>query len=179
MADHDSQAFSWVCPDCSRRVPNKVDACRCGYVRHPEPQPAEGNAPPAVVDAPVADGPAVITDSQAPGRRSLAAVVKGGAVAAAGGFAVFMWMQLRHPGAARAPDAAPFASARVAEDTAGGTPAVPGGSGRPADPGSAGSGTLLEDVIGRALPAVVRIESARGTGSGFFVTPETLLTNMH
>jgi S1-C subfamily serine protease len=37
----------------------------------------------------------------------------------------------------------------------------------------------LEDVIGRAMPAVVRVESAGGFGSGFFVAPDTILTNVH
>jgi S1-C subfamily serine protease len=37
----------------------------------------------------------------------------------------------------------------------------------------------LEDVIGRVMPAVVRVETSSGTGSGFFVGPDTLLTNVH
>jgi hypothetical protein len=34
-------------------------------------------------------------------------------------------------------------------------------------------------MIGRALPAVVRVETAGGFGSGFFIAPDTLLTNAH
>ena len=37
----------------------------------------------------------------------------------------------------------------------------------------------LEDVISRAMPAVVRVETASGFGSGFFITPDTMLTNVH
>ena len=37
----------------------------------------------------------------------------------------------------------------------------------------------MEDVISRAMPAVVRVETSRGFGSGFFITPDTLLTNVH
>jgi hypothetical protein len=37
----------------------------------------------------------------------------------------------------------------------------------------------LEDVVGRVLSAVVRVETDAGTGSGFFVAPDTLLTNVH
>lgn len=37
----------------------------------------------------------------------------------------------------------------------------------------------LEDVIGKALPAVVRVETAGKTGSAFFVAVDTLLTNCH
>jgi S1-C subfamily serine protease len=37
----------------------------------------------------------------------------------------------------------------------------------------------LEDVISRAMPAVVRVETATGIGTGFFIAPHTLLTNVH
>ena len=37
----------------------------------------------------------------------------------------------------------------------------------------------LEDVIGRAMPAVVRVETSSGFGSGFFISADTLLTNVH
>ena len=37
----------------------------------------------------------------------------------------------------------------------------------------------LEDVISRAMPAVVRVETASGFGSGFFIAPDTILTNVH
>jgi S1-C subfamily serine protease len=46
---------------------------------------------------------------------------------------------------------------------------------RPASPAPAG----LEDIISRAMPAVVRVETATGFGSGFFITPDTMLTNVH
>ena len=39
--------------------------------------------------------------------------------------------------------------------------------------------TLLEDVISRALPAVVRVETSGGYGTGFFISPDTILTNVH
>jgi S1-C subfamily serine protease len=45
------------------------------------------------------------------------------------------------------------------------------------DPASASSS--LEDVISRAMPALVRVETAGSIGSGFFVTPDTILTNVH
>lgn len=37
----------------------------------------------------------------------------------------------------------------------------------------------LEDVVARAMPAVVLVETATGRGSAFFVAPDTLLTNIH
>jgi S1-C subfamily serine protease len=37
----------------------------------------------------------------------------------------------------------------------------------------------LEDLVSRASPAVVVVETSSGRGSGFFVTPDTVLTNVH
>ncbi|HEV3141711.1 MAG TPA: trypsin-like peptidase domain-containing protein [Vicinamibacterales bacterium] len=37
----------------------------------------------------------------------------------------------------------------------------------------------LEDLISKTMPAVVRIETGTGSGSGFFVRPDTILTNAH
>jgi S1-C subfamily serine protease len=37
----------------------------------------------------------------------------------------------------------------------------------------------LEDVVAGITPAVVAIESEEGSGSGFYVRPDTLLTNVH
>ena len=37
----------------------------------------------------------------------------------------------------------------------------------------------LETLIARLLPAVVRIETGRAIGTGFFVRPDTILTNAH
>jgi Trypsin-like peptidase domain len=37
----------------------------------------------------------------------------------------------------------------------------------------------LEDVISRTMPAVVRVETASGFGSGFFIAADTILTNVH
>jgi hypothetical protein len=37
----------------------------------------------------------------------------------------------------------------------------------------------LEDVVARAVQAVVRVEAGSSMGSGFFVAPDTVLTNAH
>jgi hypothetical protein len=37
----------------------------------------------------------------------------------------------------------------------------------------------LEDLVARVSPAVVAIETSTGRGSGFFVQPDTILTNAH
>jgi hypothetical protein len=37
----------------------------------------------------------------------------------------------------------------------------------------------LEDVVSRAIPAIVSIETGQGRGSGFFAAPRTVITNRH
>jgi hypothetical protein len=59
------------------------------------------------------------------------------------------------------------------------SPPPPPSAAPPAAPPPPGAVPALEDLLSRAVPAVVRIETAGGRGSGFFVAPDTLLTNMH
>jgi S1-C subfamily serine protease len=47
------------------------------------------------------------------------------------------------------------------------------------EPPPGGETRSLEDVIGQVMPAVVLIETSTGRGSGFFIAPDTLLTNVH
>ena len=50
---------------------------------------------------------------------------------------------------------------------------------RPAVAPTAAMPLSLEDVISRSMPAVVRVETGSGFGTGFFVAPDTILTNVH
>jgi S1-C subfamily serine protease len=43
----------------------------------------------------------------------------------------------------------------------------------------AATAASLEDLVSRASPAVVVVETSSGRGSGFFVTSDTILTNVH
>jgi S1-C subfamily serine protease len=76
------------------------------------------------------------------------------------------------PSAAAAPVEVPVPAPAPTTSTA--PPAPP-----PASPPPATDATPLEDLISRALPAVVRIETSAGFGTGFFVAPDTILTNAH
>jgi hypothetical protein len=58
-------------------------------------------------------------------------------------------------------------------------PSAPGTPTAPAVPATTAPAGSLEDVIGAALPAVVRVETNTGSGSGFFIKPDTILTNVH
>src|SRR5581483_7693632 len=49
----------------------------------------------------------------------------------------------------------------------------------PAVAPAAASAEPLETLVSRLLPAVVRIETAGAIGTGFFVKPDTILTNAH
>lgn len=89
------------------------------------------------------------------------------ALAGAGGAGLVLWLQGRHPVPAVAPVAAPAPAVEPA------APPVP----PPAAP--VASEPSVEEVIARALPAVVVVETSSGRGSAFFVDQERLLTNHH
>lgn len=60
-----------------------------------------------------------------------------------------------------------------------GTPA-PDAAPAAAEPAAAlAAPTSLEDVVSRVMPAVVLVETSAGSGSGFFVRPDTVITNVH
>src|SRR5262245_48583241 len=46
MEQSASASFLWTCPSCGRRVPRRVDECRCGFKQSDAPVEA-GAAPPA------------------------------------------------------------------------------------------------------------------------------------
>lgn len=48
-----------------------------------------------------------------------------------------------------------------------------------APPESGPAQASLEDMVSRVMPAVVLVETPSGRGSGFYVAPDTLLTNVH
>jgi S1-C subfamily serine protease len=69
---------------------------------------------------------------------------------------------------------APYASA----DTASIAPIAPMAPIAPVAP-VAPVASPLEDVVSRAIPAIVSIETTQGRGSGFFAAPRTVITNRH
>jgi len=79
--------------------------------------------------------------------------------------------------------AVPTAASPVIPVSAAGTdvapPAAASTAAPPAIDAASGAAVPLEDVIGRSMPAVVRIETSGGLGSGFFVARDTILTNVH
>ena len=188
MNDHDVPAFSRVCPECGRRVPSKVPSCRCGCV-FDEAAETTGMAPAEMGDA----------GDHLPARRArqgASSIITTLVVAAAASLTVFFWMRQtpapQGPGAATPPTYQP-ASPRTAAPVD--TPSVPapsftilpnGDAPAPlvlerdaATPATAALPLSLEDVVSRAMPALVRVESPGSFGSGFFVAPDTIVTNAH
>ena len=183
MTDPESPAGAWVCPGCERRVPHRVAICRCGCAR-PDDVPAP---PPA---APIVTGDAGDERANTSIVRTL---IVGAALIAAVYFAAMRSLDSSRPDSRPQPSTA----------SAGARPASP--IGRPAEtaapePGKrvplpeiippeestrddsskpAGEPPPLEEVVGRAVPAVVTIIAGDARGSGFFVAPDTLLTNVH
>jgi S1-C subfamily serine protease len=178
--------FVWTCPQCARTVPNRVDGCRCGYVR-----PAAHAA--AASDAPVAAATSGGVDSRrsqprgAWNRAALVAAAAGLAIALTG-IGVFWLMPspaapaqvsaAASTGAVSAstpPSRLPAVSAVPTEDK----PSLPLSDG--AFTGSADLVSLLsiEQLVARIMPAVVTIRTDDGQGSAFFVSKDTLVTNAH
>lgn len=180
MSDTESSAFSWVCPTCGRRVPRKLGACRCGHVRpagaetgeFPEPEIAAsqrltvkhfGVGALLVVVAAATFGavwtrsrPAPPPSASSAPLRNVAPVSKPVSSPTPVEPSEPPVLSPEERVAAAAAEGKRLAALRLENDTA-----------------------SLEDIIARVMPAVVRVETPTGSGTGFFVRPDTLLTNVH
>jgi len=175
----ESAAFSWVCPSCGRRVPRKLANCRCGRAYEPGTADGAGADP-----SPMPPGPTR--------GRTIAVVSLSVALAAALG--VLSWMRAT-PAPRPAAVAAPPPLKPVVRALPGPPPEPP-----PPEPvlsaeervaaaaaegrrlaalKANGESDSLEEIISRVSPAVVRVETKTGTGTGFFIRPDTILTNVH
>lgn len=173
----DGAQFTRPCPRCGRVVPRHVRTCRCG-----EELPEATASPPAALpppDAPMSGQPA--------GQPTVMWLGWGMAVVLAG---ILVWTLFR-PGPVQvevsleeAPtEAKPVAAAPPKPTDAASPAAAPSQvPGRPPETGVAtGSATApgIEDVLSRAMPAVVSLRTTAGSGSGFFLSPDTIITNEH
>jgi S1-C subfamily serine protease len=171
--------YVWTCPKCARTVPNGFETCRCGTRRTPV-------APEQAISEPVhAPEPARRLARRVAGfnRKAvvLTAVVVGmlATLVAAGIFS--------HPAEQMKPLSAPSPAA---------TPTLPGaGAKRPERPRRHDERAAADDtvpaaeeeapvlstheIVARAMPAIVSVETSDGVGSGFFVAPDTVVTNYH
>jgi S1-C subfamily serine protease len=183
----DTPQYSWLCPECGRKVPNRVEACRCGTARD--------------LGALEASGALGATGASEPPQRSpmLPWIVLGVVtVIAAGSLIALQVIPVRPqsqtaaiaPNVQRAPvESTPqplvpegAALAPIAPYASAFAPEFPIASAdRPNAPNApdAPNAPSLEDVISRAIPAIVSIEAGQGRGSGFFAAPRTVITNRH
>ncbi|RPH64495.1 MAG: hypothetical protein EHM89_01555 [Acidobacteria bacterium] len=172
------QASSWNCPACDRRVPGRLATCRCGFERDPSQGGWSG------ADASSAQGGSTFTPA-----RTIIVILFVLGLAGLTASRVFRATPEAHPTeplhiesptpATAVADSEP----RVTETPSNAIPVPSPATFAPATPAAVFptpeiSGSL-EDVISRAAPAVVSIETRDGRGSGFFVGPGVLVTNNH
>jgi len=176
MPDLGPPGFSRGCPSCGRRVPRAVGTCRCGAA------------------IPVEAGPEAVPETATGSTNYTMAAVVGVALIIVA-FAAFSYLRpsksdttrrdaaVAEPGTDAGAPGAPGASPeRRAWDASaadrGVKPASP--SAAPAEPAPAADVPAdLADVVDRVMPAVIRVETSAGTGSGFYVRSDTVLTNVH
>src|SRR5712692_358962 len=170
----------WTCPACGRQVPSHVGTCRCGCAYDgsadaPLSSSSSGGAVAAIKTGAfvVVALSAVIGGAWYVNRGESAAPPKPGVSAA---LVSRSGVEPELPSTRSEPVATPSALARVTRATS--SVASAAGERVPAPPAAA-STMSLEDVVSRAMPAVVRVEAGDSFGTGFFIAPDTILTNVH
>jgi S1-C subfamily serine protease len=169
MTEPAGDQFSWTCPACARRVPSRVDACRCGHEKQSAPVvvPEESSAERARSSPPAS-----------------VLLILGVAV----GIAITVFIVRSQKDETPAPPS-PTVSALTVVDTP--EPATDAhvapvnGSISLAQPVIASPSIAappvgsIEDIVSAALPAVASIDTGTSRGSGFFVRPDLVVTNAH
>ena len=207
MAETETTPLVRVCPACGKRAPGKLTICRCGQdlsgvpLTEP-PAPAatpisiEPDSPPQSIVTFLAKMALVLlivggtfywSTRRASPIPATKTAPKAGSAAPASQIAT-----------ATSPGAAPPAQAATAEGSPAAAPDAPeptalervmaaAAKSKRAEEAEAADAAAapakapatLEEVISRAMPALVRVETSTGFGSGFFITPDTILTNVH
>jgi S1-C subfamily serine protease len=165
------EQFVWNCSSCGRQVPRRVEVCRCGF-RQPE-----AGIVTAAEREPAAAGRA------RPVLLLVAALCVGLALAA------IPWRAIPPPDAPPVGAQPPGAQPQNPETRVPGSdpvslapPEVAASLAAPAPlitPPTTTPAATLEDVVAAALPAVAAIQAGNARGTGFFVRPDTVLTNAH
>lgn len=194
MADHGSQTLSRTCPACGRRIPAAISVCRCGCTL-PDAQPSQAAPSQAAPNHLAAIGKVGIvlivgvsaiywanlpTDTPPPAARNTAR----GAPTAPAAITTPTPPAEAPPGSSNPPpETPPLQPELSALDRVLAAAAASRKAEAPGDAADAPAASVpprgLEDVISHAMPALVRVETASGFGSGFFITPDTMLTNVH
>jgi hypothetical protein len=170
----DAASFTRPCPQCGRNVPRHVRTCRCG---------AELPELPAIV------APAVPPPSPEEFTRPRVSPVAWVGWGMAGVLAAaLVWTVTRQAPSVPQKEPSPTSAAPQMSPphTTPAKPvdaAVPVTTPAPApSPPSESAGAAapsIEDVLSRAMASVVSLRTEAGSGSGFFLSPDTIITNEH
>ena len=176
MGESASDQFSWKCPACERRVPTRVQECRCGFQRH-EP-----------LDAPLTE-PADASPRSGPSPSLF--LILGAAIGL--GAAVYI-VQTKEPAPIAAQAGVTSSEARVTAESGSqqsiaqtsdalvapvkGSIVLTGPAPSVSNTPATATGSI-EDVVSASLPAVASIDTGSGRGSGFFIRPDLVVTNNH
>jgi V8-like Glu-specific endopeptidase len=174
--------LSRLCPSCGRRVPRNVTACRCGAALAPETSAADAAVP--------ADEPE--SSSSSASSAAVAVLLVAAFIGAIYWFiktpptppvssGLVRTISAAEPAASpeartESPEARAWNAQANARDVAPTNAAADAPAPSPASPGPAAS---IEEMVDHVMPAVVLIETSGGRGSGFFVSRDTLITNVH
>jgi S1-C subfamily serine protease len=171
-----------ICPACGRRVPRHVDLCRCGF---------------RISDAAGGWVPSSRSGDQEGSRVAALPIAVGFLVLVAAGVGIWYWANRTGAPSANGPTAVGqrTTAAPQASSQAPGAPSEPAANAdapalqpdstrqppddQPIVPANSPETASLEDVVSRASPAVVTIETTATRGTGFFVSPDVVVTNAH
>jgi S1-C subfamily serine protease len=177
----------WTCPQCERRVPGYVNQCRCGF----EYVPAEDAA---------AEVPARVAVEGGGGGR-LSSLLLIGIVLVALGLAAGMYLN-RPTEDADVAAVPPLTDTGAVPGTGAPAPSAPAAPSAPPPPTRLSLpeseaiipatpevelprvpmpplSRSIEEIVSIAEPAVALVEAATGRGTGFFIGPDSVLTNVH
>ncbi len=174
----------WTCQSCGRKVPGRVNQCRCGALA---PSPALELDDPHALEA------------SEPGSPPIARAMWWWAAPGLVGLGLLLGLWVARPAdvpsivapATEAPVAAPTPSSDVGDETVvveddtivgesatTATTEVPLAAAQPLVP-SADTARSVEDLVAAAIDAVVMIDAGRSRGTGFFVAGDLVITNAH
>ncbi|HTL03910.1 MAG TPA: trypsin-like peptidase domain-containing protein [Vicinamibacterales bacterium] len=196
MTEPPEQQFVWTCRKCGRKLPTRLDICRCGTRREPgspEEPAVVGRVSPPDHDAAV--GRVSPRDSEGETRPTGVlnwAILFTVATIAIGALVAIQVVPVRKT-ATPPPDVKPVAPelsvpSSVETPSQEYTPGPfnfpdawttpPGAAAAPAV-SAASAPSSLEDVVSNSIPAIVSVETKEGRGSGFFAAAGTVITNRH
>jgi S1-C subfamily serine protease len=186
-------SHAWTCPSCDRRVPPHIDVCRCGsripanaaLLAFPSEEPPPAPRPNRLALMLVAvlallaialAFPAVrnrLTPAGAPPKIDNPLAEPRPANVGRGPRSAPASSETTPPGLLREPR-----PTNVGRGPQSG-PAAPDVANDRAIAAAPPAASSIEDLVSRVAPAVVSVQAGNSRGSGFFIRPDQVLTNVH